>query len=401
MRKNFLIVCVQLFALSLCAQTKVSNLLCENLTNPVGIDVAEPGLSWQLSSDKRNTMQTAYEIRVVEGNQIAWSSGKVLSDSSVHVRYKGESLQSGKKYYWQVRVWDNNGKGSGWSSTAIWQMGLLKPSDWTAKWIEAASVDTMDRITPLFRKAFQLDKKIRSATAFITAHGLYEASINGKKIGDAYLTPGWTSYNKRLQYQTYDVTALLQNGANAVGVMLGSGWYRGTLAWGGNKDVYGKNLGLLFQLEIIYDDGTKETIGSEDSWRSSTGNILYSEIYNGEINDARKEKINWATASYDDKDWHAVIVKDHDKNILVATQNEPVKKHETFKPVNIFITPKGEQVIDFGQNLVGFVELKVKGEPGKTITISHAEVLDKKREFLYRKFTRGKRAGCIYFKRKW
>jgi alpha-L-rhamnosidase len=381
MRKNFLIIFLQFISFALCAQTKVANLLCENLTDPIGIDATQPGFSWQLVSDKRNTMQTAYEIRVLDGKKLTWSSGKVSSDSSVHVRYKGDALRSEKKYSWQVRVWDNNGKTSAWSATAFWQMGLLKPSDWNAKWIEAASEDTVDRITPLFRKAFHLTKKIQSATAFITSHGLYEACINGKRIGDAYLTPGWTSYNKRLQYQTYDVTALLQNGANAVGVMLGSGWYRGTLAWGGNKDVYGKDLGLLFQLEIIYDDGSKETISSDDSWRSSTGNILYSEIYNGEINDARKEKINWCNADYSDKDWHAVIVKDHDKSILVATQNEPVKKHETFKPVNIFTTPKGEKVIDFGQNLVGFVELKIKGNAGDTIKISHAEVLDKAGNF--------------------
>jgi alpha-L-rhamnosidase len=381
MRKNFLVIIVQFVSLFVCAQTKVTNLLCENLINPIGIDAAQPGFSWQLVSDKRNTMQTAYEIHALDGKKTTWSSGKILSDSSVHVRYKGDALQPGKKYSWQVRVWDNDGKASAWSAPAFWQMGLLQPSDWNAKWIEAASADTINRITPLLRKAFHLAKKIQNATAFITAHGLYEACINGKKIGDSYLTPGWTSYNKRLQYQTYDVTALLQNGANAVGMMLGNGWYRGYLAWGGNKDVYGKNLGLLFQLEIIYDDGTKETIVSDDSWKSSTGNILYSEIYNGEINDARKEKINWCNADYSDAAWHAVIVKDYDKSILVATQNEPVKKHETFKPVNILVTPKGEQVIDFGQNLVGFVELKIKGSAGDTIIISHAEVLDKSGNF--------------------
>jgi alpha-L-rhamnosidase len=381
MRKNFLIIGLQFMSIVLCAQTKVAGLLCENLSDPIGIDATQPRFSWQLISDKRNTMQTAYEIRVLDGKKINWNSGKISSDSSVHVCYKGPSLTSAKKYSWQVKVWDNNGKATAWSAPAFWQMGLLQPADWSAKWIEAASADTVDRITPLFRKAFQLTKKIKSATAFITAHGLYEACINGKKIGDAYLTPGWTSYNKRLQYQTYDVTALLQNGENAVGVMLGSGWYRGTLAWGGNKDVWGKNLALLFQLEIMYDDGTKETVSSDDSWKSSTGNILYSEIYNGEINDARKEKINWCNPNYNDAGWHPVNTKSYDNNILVATQNEPIKKHETFKPLNTFTTPKGEQVIDFGQNLVGFVELKIKGNAGDTIKISHAEVLDKAGNF--------------------
>ncbi|HLY71101.1 MAG TPA: family 78 glycoside hydrolase catalytic domain, partial [Puia sp.] len=381
MRKNFLIAGLQILSLALCAQTKVANLICENLVNPMGIDAVQPGFSWQLISGKRNTMQTAYEIRVVDGKRIAWSSGKVVSDSSIHVRYQGEELRAAKRYSWQVRVWDNDQKASGWSAPAFWQMGLLKPSDWTAKWIEAASADTVDRITPLIRKSFQVGKKIRHATAFISSHGLYEACINGKRIGDAYLTPGWTSYNKRLQYQTYEVTALLQDGGNAVGVMLGNGWYRGYLAWGGNKDVYGKNLGLLFQLEIAYDDGTSQMIVSDDSWKSSTGNILYSEIYNGEINDARKEKMRWCHADYDDAGWHPVVVKDYDKSILVATQNEPVRKHERFKPVNVLTTPKGEQVIDFGQNLVGFVELSIKGKAGDTIKIAHAEVLDKSGNF--------------------
>ena len=169
----------------------------------------------------------------------------------------------------------------------------------------------------------------------------------------------------------------MQNGANAVGVTLGNGWYRGYLAWGGNKDVYGKELALLFQLEITYSDGSKETVVSDESWKSSTGSIINSEIYDGEIIDARKEKSGWCDANYNDDGWSKVVVKDFDKSILIATQNELIKKHEIFKPVKIFTTPKGEQVIDFGQNLVGMVEVKIKANAGDTITIYHAEVLDK------------------------
>ncbi len=381
MRKISWIVCLQLLSTFVFSQIRVGHLLCENLSNPVGIDATRPRFTWQLISDKRNTMQTAYEIHVLEGKKLIWNSEKVLSDSSVEIIYKGSALQSAKRYYWQVRVWDNSGKASAWSETASVQMGLLQPSDWRAKWIEASSPDTVERISPLLRKTFHLNKSIKAATAFVTAHGLYEAWINGKKIGDAHLTPGWTSYNKRLQYQTYDVTSLLQNGANAVGVMLGNGWYRGYLAWGGNKDVWGKNLALLFQLEISYTDGTSEIISSDESWKSSTGNILYSEIYNGETNDARKEKTGWCNANYNDADWHNALVKDFDKSILVATQNEMIKAHETFKPIRIFTTPKGDQVIDFGQNLVGFVQLKVNGNAGDKIIISHAEVLDKEGNF--------------------
>ena len=210
---------------------------------------------------------------------------------------------------------------------------------------------------------------------------MYEAKLNGSRVGNYYLTPGWTSYNKRLQYQTYDVTSLLKQGENAIGVTLGSGWYRTPLAWDNNKNLYGNKVALLFQLEITYTDGSSETIISDESWKSSDGAIRSSEIYNGEYDDANYEKEGWATASYNDKGWTPVIVKEHPKNILIATYNQPVKKHEIFKPVHIFKTPKGEQVIDFGQNLVGWEQVKVTGKAGDKIIVSHAEVLDKQGNF--------------------
>src|SRR5204863_4540697 len=174
---------------------------------------------------------------------------------------------------------------------------------------------------------------IQSATAYITAHGLYEATLNGSRVGNYYLTPGWTSYNKRLQYQTYDVTSLLKQGENAIGVTLGSGWYRTPLGDNHSKNIYGNKVALLIQLEITYTDGSIETIISDESWKSSDGAIRSSEIYNGEYDDANYEKEGWATASYNDTGWTPVIVKEHPKNILIATYNQPVKKHEIFKPV--------------------------------------------------------------------
>jgi len=352
MKKIALLFTLQFVCLFVFAQVRVTNLLCENLVNPIGIDAAQPRFSWQLTSDKRNVMQTAYEIKVTSGKSTIWSSSKISSDSSAHVYYKGASLQPGTKYLWQVRVSDNSGKGSEWSEPASFHTGLLNANDWKAKWIQIGfAEDSINRPSPLFRKEFKAAKKIASATAYITAHGMYEACINGKRVGDAYLTPGWTSYNKRLQYQTYDVTDLLNQGNNAVGVMLGNGWYRGYLAWGGNKNIWGKDLALLFQLDITYSDGTKESIVSDESWKSSTGSIRGTEIYDGEIIDARKEKTGWCNAGYNDADWSGVVVKDFDNSILVATQNELIKKHETFKPVQIITTPKGEKVIDFGQNL--------------------------------------------------
>ena len=380
-------------------QVQVSNLLCENLSNPIGLDVAQPRLSWQLVSDKRDVMQTAYEIKVMSGKSVIWNSSKVNSDSSVHVAYKGSPLQSGVRYTWQIRVWDNEAKASAWSQSAFWQMALLSTTDWKAKWIgQGFPEDTVNRPTPLFRKEFNAGKKIQSATAYITSHGMYEGYLNGKRIGDSYLTPGWTSYNKRLQYQAYNVTDLLSQGSNVIAVALGSGWYRSHLGWEDNKNVYGKDAALLFQLDITYTDGSKESIVSDDSWKSTTGSIRYAEIYNGEIIDARQQRTGWRQAGYNASGWNGVTVKDYDKSVLVATQNEPVKKHETFNPVKIITTPNGEKVIDFGQNLVGWVVMKAKGNAGDTITISHAEVLDKNGNF-YTENLRDAKAQAIYILR--
>jgi alpha-L-rhamnosidase len=403
--KNFFCVFLglQLTACICAAQTLVQKPLCENMTNPIGLDTRLPRFSWQLVSNKRNLVQTAYEIRVTKhietlekGASLIWRTGKVISDSSVHITYGGEPLLSGTKYYWQVRIWDNTGKKSGWSVPAYWQMGLLNSADWKAKWISAGfSEDTLLRPSPLFLKKFAVNKKISSAFAYTTAHGLYETQINGKRVGDSYLTPGWTSYNKRLQYQTYDVTSLLTGGKNAIGITLGNGWYRGFLAWGGNKNIYGKDEAVLFQLDLTYVDGTTESIVSDESWKSSLGSIRSAEIYDGEIIDGRYEKTGWTIPGYDDDSWKAVTVLDSPKNILIATHNQPIRKHEIFKPVRIFKTPKGEQLIDFGQNLVGWVQVKVKGKKGDSIMIYHAEVLDKTGNF-YTENLRAAKAEDIF-----
>ncbi len=377
-----------LLSITVSAQVKVQNLLTENQSNPIGLDITNPRFSWQLISEKRNVMQSAYEIRVgknisvTKGQELVWNTGKINSDASVHIPYAGSNLESGTRYFWQVRVWDNLGKASAWSSPAFWQTAFLQPSDWKAQWIQPGfDEDTVMRKSPMFRKQFSAAKKIQSATVYITSHGIYEAHINGQRVGDDYLTPGWTSYHKRLQYQVYDVTNLLQTGNNAVGVTLGSGWYRGYIGFQGQKNFYGNDVSLLFQMEITYADGTKETVVSDGSWKSSTGAIQDSEIYNGEIIDARLDKKGWNRVGYNDSDWNAVKVQDFPKDHLIATYNEPIRKKETFVPKTIFTTPKGEKVIDFGQNLVGWVVVKVKGNAGDKIVVSHAEVLDKHGNF--------------------
>ena len=382
MRKILVLSTTFLFVIALSAQVKVQNLLTENLSNPIGLDVKQPRFTWQLVSDQRNVLQTAYEITVNQGKAPVWKSGKVMSDQSVHIPYAGSALQSGKKYTWQVRVWDNKGKASPWSEATSFQMAFLNPSDWKAKWIEVDFIeDSINRPSQYFRKSFLANKKIASATAYITAHGLYEAQINGKRVGDYYLTPGWTSYKNRLQYQVYDVTNLLQNGNNVIGVITGNGWYRGFIAWSGNKNAYGRTTGVLLQLDITYADGSSESIVSDNTWKSSTGSIRSSEIYHGETIDAREEKAGWSSPSFNDASWSGVKTQNFPNDILVATYNEQIKKQENFKPVKIFTTPKGEKVIDFGQNLVGWVVVKAKGNAGDKIVIKHAEVLDKQGNF--------------------
>jgi alpha-L-rhamnosidase len=385
----YMILAAVLLSAGAFSQTLVTNLLTENLKDPLGIDIVKPAFSWQIAGKERNLLQTAFEVRVSrdagslkKAKNILWTSGKIASGNSLHNLYGGPELESSRKYYWQVRVWDNKGRTSAWSDVASWQMGLLNESDWQARWISIGfKEDTVYRPGHLLRKQFKLGKKVASATAYITSHGIYEAFINGKRVGDYYLTPGWTSYNKRLQYQVYDVSSLLTTGDNAFGAGLASGWYRTPLAWESNLNLYGKELALLAQLRIVYTDGSVEIIGTDDTWKSSTGGVKNSELYDGEHYDANAEKNGWNNVGYNDKDWSPVKVINAAKNTLIATYNEPVKKQEKFKALKLITTPKGEKVIDFGQNLVGLVEVTTNGSKGDTIKIYHAEVLDKAGNF--------------------
>ncbi len=388
--------------LSLVAQVNADHLLTENMPDPIGLDSRQPRLSWQIETGatERNVLQTAYEIRVDEhpGGGATWSSGKVISGESIQIVYSGTALQAGKKYFWQVRVWDNKGHHSGWSKPAYWQMGLLTPEDWKAVWIQPALKEALSQPSPLMRTTFSAKRAVASATLFITAHGLYEARLNGQRIGDAYLTPGWTSYNKRLQYQTYDVTGLIKPGKNAIGAMLGSGWYRGNLCYDWQRNIYGSRLGLLLQLVIRYKDGQTATIVSGPGWKYSTGEVVSSEIYDGETVDHRLQKQGWSSPDFDDSGWNDAEVADLPKANLVATANEQVKKQTTFRPLKLLTTPKGEKVIDFGQNLTGWVVVRTKGRSGDSICISHAEVLDKAGNFYTENLRRARSRDVFIFR---
>jgi alpha-L-rhamnosidase len=365
-------------------KTSVTNLKTEYKTNPVGIDISEPRLSWEIISNSRNFIQETYQIKAAGSKEdlkaeknLLWDTGKLISGQSNQVVYEGKIPSSSQRVYWQVKIWGNNGNSS-WSEIAYWEMGLLKESDWQAKWIEPVLNEDENNYNPapMLRYQFELKKKIKSARAYVTSHGLYEFHLNGQKVSDQLFTPGWTSYNKRLQYQTYDVTTLLTSGKNAVGAILGDGWYRGPLRWDMKRNIYGNKLALLLQINIEYADGTKEVIGTNSDWKSSTGPILMSGIYDGEKYDARLEKDGWDKAGYNDGEWKSTIEKDHSKNILVAQEGPAVRITESIRPIKKFTTPNGDIVFDMGQNMVGWTEFNLKGNAGDKITIRHAEVLD-------------------------
>lgn len=394
-----LVICVAAGIPGIAQKLQLTELTTEYQANPIGLDVTTPRFSWILVSPQRDILQSAYELRVstdVSFKNIAWQTGKVTSSQSAFIPYSGTPLKAKQQYYWQARAWDNKGNASAWSKPASFEIGLLAADDWKASWIEPAIPgDSAGSPAPILRKEFELKKAVKSARLYVTSRGLYETHINGKRVGDQYLTPGWTSYNKRLQYQTYDVTTLLKQGRNATGALLGDGWYRGNLAWGGLKNIYGKTLGLLYQLEVTYTDGSTELITSDAQWKSSTGAIRKAGIYYGEAYDARLEKKDWTQPGFSDAGWQGVKVIPGGKENIVGSYGPPVRKHETFKPIKIFKTPKGQTVVDFGQNLVGWVTLKVKGNAGDKVTIRHAEVLDKDKN-VYLENLRAADAEIIY-----
>src|SRR5258706_12108458 len=253
------------------AKLAVVRLRTEYKENPLGIDVRKPRLSWQLQAPGRGVVQSAYQIRVARsagglggGSDQVWDSGRVTSDESTQRAYDGQPLRSGQRYHWQVRVWDGGGKPSDWSAPAFWEMGLLDAADWRASWIEPDLPEDVKTPgpSPMLRHEFKAKGGIERARAYVTSHGLDEIRLNGQAVGDQVLTPGATSYNKPWQYQAYDVTPLLRNGDNALGVTLGNGWYRGFLAWQDRRNIYGDRLALLCQGKITYKEGSEAIVGT-------------------------------------------------------------------------------------------------------------------------------------------
>ena len=363
----------------------VVKLTCEYRKNPLGLDVSVPRICWQLVSDKKNTKQTQYRIQVAPNRSfegVIWDTGEVCSNQSVHISYAGPKLLPRTRYYYRVQVADNHNEKSEWSEPASWETGMMNHDQWQAQWITSSLPEERSlEASPLMRTEFTTTKTVASARIYVTALGFYTLYLNGKRVGEDYFTPGWTSYNNRLQYQTYDVTDMVQQGDNALGAVLGNGWYAGYIAWERGKGFYGDRRALLLQMHIHYEDGSEDVIVSGENWKCATGAISMAEIYHGEIYDATKEKNGWDIPAYDDGEWASVAVYDHPKDMLVAQECASPKIMDELPVVDMFRTPAGETVLDFGQNMVGFVRFSVKGQRGDVVSIRHAEVLDKDGNF--------------------
>ena len=365
---------------------QVVDLRCEYATNPLGLGVTAPRLSWRLESGQRGMRQSAYQIVVADNDdplrsgRWLWDSGRVESATCTHVTYAGLPLHSRQQCRWRVRIWDAQGVASGWSEPAWWEMGLLHPEDWHAAWISPAS-DVLPAAEPppafYLRRHFTIDLPVRTARLSIISLGLYDAWLNGVRVGDACLTPGWTSYHHRVLVQTYDVTNLLGAGENVLGAILGEGWYRGRIgAVGGRRHGYGERLALIAQLELHHPDGARTVIGTDEGWRSATGPILQSGLYDGETYDARREESGWCNAGFDDEHWQAVDLLDHAKTILQPGAGPWVRRAGELPPGTCTLRPGGARIFDFGQNMAGWTRLQATGPAGAVITVRHGEMLE-------------------------
>jgi alpha-L-rhamnosidase len=358
----------------------VARVRFEHMRDALGIGIARPRLSWTITTECPGWHQAAYEIKSYgPDGHLRGQTGRVESGESVLVAWPFAPLTSRETVTVQVRVFAADAPPSEWSSPASVEAGLFHPEDWTARFVTPDWDEDTSRPQPcpLLRREFDVRPGVIRARLYVTALGVYEAQLNGVVVGDHVLAPGWTSYHHRLCYQTFNVTELLHEGRNAIGAILGDGWYRGRLGLlGGRRNIYGDRLALLAQLEIEYTDGTTEWVATDGSWRATTGPILASDIYDGETYDARLERPGWSEPGYDAQDWLGVHLLDRDLTTLVAPSGPPGRRTELVAPVTILTSPSGRTIVDFGQNLVGRLRLKVQGAAGQTITLRHAEVLE-------------------------
>lgn len=362
----------------------IRSLEVEHLSNPLGLDVKDPQFSWIYENGSRGASQSAYRIIVSENPDdleneegSLWDSGKVNSSSTINNPYEGSALESGQKYFWKARVWDQNGNPTSWSETQHFQMSLLDADDWQARWITTPDSTVS---SPLLRNEFTINQGIQSATAFVTGVGYYEFYLNGEKVGDHVLDPAITDFSKRILYETYDVTDHLNEGINAAGFWLGNSAFRikpeeGRWTWFGSNNQFGTPMGIL-QLHILYEDGSKEVIWSNNEWKTDASPILYNNVYGGEDYDARLEQEGWNQVDFDDAHWQPVKVVE-DPDVLMDSQiMPPIRVVETIEPATRTNPKSGLYLFDLEQNIPGWWKLSVDGEQGTEIKIRAAETLN-------------------------
>jgi len=348
----------------------VKELRCEYAVDPLGIDTEKPRFGWALESTRRGQKQTAYQIIVASSadkleinKPDKWDSGKVASKRSVNIEYGGSALNSGEMCWWKVRCWDKDGNAGQYSDGASFEMGLLRESDWQGKWIGTEKGIS----SPLLRRQFAITKKVKRARVYVSGLGWSEPYINGKKVGDHVLDPATSEYHKHTLYVTHDVTDLLRPGGNAIGVMLGNGWYCEP-----GYPVYGDSPRVLLQMNLEFIDGNKMSVVSDESWKTMPGPITHNDFWGGEVYDALAEKSGWAKAGYDDSSWSRALIKTGPAGRMVSQVMPAIKVVKTIKPVRLSNPETGIYVYDMGQLFGGWVRVKVKGQAGTKLTIKYS-----------------------------
>ena len=378
---GILLVCIGAPRLAATAGVQAGRLRCEYADNPLGIDRQPPRLFWQIEGGGRAQRQTAYQVLVASSaEQLAgaqgdlWDSGKVASDETAHIPYQGKALSSSQQVFWKVRVWDQGGESSAWSTPATWTMGLLQTNDWQAAWICARGASE----TLLLRKEFLVRPGLVRAIVHVSGLGQYEMTLNGVKAGDDLLSPGWTAYNDTVLYDTKDVTALLRAGTNAVGLTLGNGMYNVVRR---NRFVkFTGSFGALraiLHLRLEYADGSTQMLGTDDTWRTCAGPITFSCIFGGEDFDARLNPAGWDLPGFDDRAWSPAvsIIRAPGKLRGHTFAANPLRAIETRAPVTVLALTNGEAVYDLGQNASYLPRLRVTGPAGSTVRLTPAEIL--------------------------
>lgn len=362
---------------------KVKVLKTDYTENLLGTDNSKPLFSWQMNDSSTGAQQKAFQVLVAsspdllkEGKADLWDSDRQESPVN-RVQYKGRSLQSCRQYFWTVRIWDEQEKASQFAQPAMFETAYLNASEWKGKWITNTE-DTASRPSPYFRKNIEPKAGLKRATAYVAGVGYHELYVNNQKVGDNFLEPGYTRFDRRVLYLTYDITSLLNKGQNGIGVLLGNGWYnvQSKAVWYFEKAPWRKSPRLLMDIRLEYADGSVDFISTDENWKWSEGAMRFNSLYAGEIYDARMDLGNWSAADYDDSAWSPALLTEAPGGVLSAQVSPSIKVVRRFQPAKIHTIGPGRYVFDMGENFAGTATLKIKGEKGTKVTLQFAELVN-------------------------